>query len=231
MVAALFFLSLKAGRIGIKRLSSLYSGLKFIDNLTMPIELIIWLGYIFWAVDFLFKKAFFYPYLIYILIIIVVSFLTWYLFKDIFAGIIFRIKHNLIPGSYIRAGEITGQIKSQQLTFMKIMTGDGQIIRMPYSMIILEAITELAYPGAPEEHTLHLIVDFSAGRTDDAESLIRTVILNSPWSNLKEDPIIKFLKENEQGYLFEVTLPSINRNQIKFIQLMLEETPAMQILS
>jgi hypothetical protein len=227
VIAALFFLILKVARLGLKRLFNLY----YIDNVIIAAELIIWIIYTFWAIDFLFRGKFFYPYLVYAIIIIIAGFVAWFLLKDIFAGIIFRTKHNLKTGSYIKAGDITGQIKSQQLTFLKIITGNGQILRVPYSGIIHEVITELSYPGALEEHTLNLRVDLPAGRTNAAESLVREVILNTPWSNLKEEPTIRFLQENENGYFFEITLLSINRKQIKYIEMGLEEIPLIHVIS
>jgi len=230
LVAVVFFLALKALRVGLKRLLNRYSGLNFMENLMMATEIILWFVYIFWTTYYLFSVKFFYTYLVYALILIVTGFLAWFLLRDIFAGIIFRVKHNLKTGSYVRAGDFSGQIKSQKLTYLKIITDDCQLLRIPYSRIIQEVITELAYPGALEEHILRLRVDSSLGRTTAAESYIRTAILNTPWSNLKEEPTIKLLKENENGYFFEITLLSINMKQMKFVEMALEEIPSLHVI-
>ncbi len=230
LVATMFFLVLKLIRIGMKRLLNRYPGLNSIGNLLLAIELFLWLIYIFWATDFLFRDKFYYPYLVYSLMLIITGFVAWYLLRDIFAGIVFRVKHNLKRGSFIGAGDLSGQIKSQNLTYLKIVTGEGQLLRVPYSRIVHEVIIELTYPGALAEHMLHLQVDSSIGKTTAAEALIRTAILNTPWSNLKEEPTIKFLNENETGYFFEVTLLSINVKQIKFIEMALEEIPYLHVI-
>ncbi len=230
IVAAFSFLLLKVIRLGLKRLLSRYSALNHYNNFFIPLEVLIWMGYIFWVTDFLFSEKFYFSYMVYAMIFIIAGFVAWFLLKDIFAGIIFRVKHNLKTDSYIRAGALSGQIKSQQLTYLKIMAGDGQILRVPYSGIIHEVITELAYPGALEEHTLHVRIDMSQGSTDTAESLIRAVVLNTAWSNLKEEPSIKYIKENDTGYFFEITLLSIDKKQIKYIERSLEMIPSLHVV-
>ena len=187
LVAAFLFVVIKVIRFGLKQLLNRYTGINFIENIREASGPVIWIAYVFWATDFLFKTKFYYQYLIYALILIVAGFLAWFLLRDIFAGIIFRVMHNLKNGSYVRAGDLSGQIKSQQLSYLKILTADGQLIRVPYSKISREVITELAQPGALEEHILRLLVDLSIGTPNAAESLIRDVILNSPWSNFKEE--------------------------------------------
>ncbi len=231
IVAALLILFLKAIRLILKRVINRYSGLNFINNLIIALEVIIWIGYIFWATDFLFREKFYYEYLVYAMIFIIAGFVAWYLLKDVFAGIIFRVKHNLKTGSYIRAGDLSGQIKSQELTYLRITAGDGQTLRVPYSGIIHEVITELTYPGAFEEHTLHIRTDLSLGSSNTAESLIRTAVLNTAWSNVKEEPVIKYIKETDNGYFFEITLLSVNKKQIKFIEKSLEEIPSVHVVS
>jgi small-conductance mechanosensitive channel len=231
IIAALFFLFLKVIKLVLKSLLKRYTKLNSIENLIIATELIIWLTYIFWMTDFLFRGKFYYSYLVYTMILIIAGFVAWFLLKDIFAGIIFRFKHNLKTDSYVRAGNLSGRIKSQHLTYIKILTDNGQIIRVPYSRIIHEVIAELAYPGAPEEHIMHLRVDLSTGNKSTAESLIRVVVLNTPWSNFKEEPVIKFIKENNEGYFFEISLLSSNRRHIEFIEMALDEMPSIQVIS
>lgn len=231
LVAAVFFLVLRLIRLGLKRILNRYPGLNSVGNLVLATEFFVWLIYIFWVTDFLLSDKFYYPYLVYSLMVIVTGFVGWYLLRDIFAGIVFRVKHNLKTGSFVGAGDISGQIKAQSLTHLRILSGNGQLLRVPYSRIVNEVITELNFPGALAEHMLRLQADTSTGKSTDAESLIRSAILNTPWSNLKEEPTIKFLNENENGYIFEITLLSINVKQIKFIEMALEKIPSLHVLS
>ncbi len=229
LAALLVFLILKAIAWGLKRLLDHYPGFRFNNNQFIVVELIVWIIFIFWSSDYLFLNKYYYHYLVYSLVFIVTGFLAWYLIRDIFAGIIFRLKHNLKAGMHIRAGDLSGRIKSQHLTFLKIKTADGQILRIPYPRINQEIISELTYTDALREHVLHIRVDSSLSMMD-ATNLIRTTILNAPWSNLNEEPLIKFLKENENGCVFEVMIYSMNANHLKFIEMAIDEVPSVKIL-
>jgi len=231
LVAVLFFLAFKVISVGLKSLLNRYSRFYWLGNLILASELIVWIVYIFWVTDFLFHGKFYYTYLIYTIILIVCGFIAWFLLRDIFAGMIFRIKHDLKTGSYIRTGDFSGQIKTQQLTYIKIMVGDGQLLRIPYSRIINDVITEMPYPGSLEQHIVQIQVDSTSGKTNIAELLIRSAILNTPWSNLKEEPSIRFLGENDQGYIFEITFLSANTKQIRYIEMALEENPSIHVIS
>ena len=230
LIALLIFLGLKTIGLLVKRLSHRHAGLDFLINLMVAVEFMVWLFFIFWAIDYLFREKFYYPYLVGALILIVIGFLGWFLLRDIFAGIIFRVKYNLKTGAHIRAGDISGNIKSLYLTCLKIRTDDGQLLRVPYSRINHELITELLHPDTLEENILRLQVDSSLSKPQ-AETLIRTTVMNTPWSNLKEEPTIKFLQENEKGYVVEVILFSLSAKHINYIETVLNKVPSLQVIS
>ena len=230
IIAVLLFSAFKIIRMGLKLLLNRYSGLSFIHNFMVAVEIAFWSAFLFWAIYFLFSEKFFYSYLIYALILISAAFLAWFLMRDIFAGIIFRLSHNLKNGSHIRAGDFSGQIKSQHLNYLKILTNDSQLLRIPYSRIIHEVITELAYTGSSDEHIIQIQVNSSIGKPGAAESLIMNAVMNTPWSNIKAEPAIRFLKENEKGYFFEIMILSASREKIKNIKMALEEIPSLHVI-
>ncbi|MBE0648817.1 MAG: mechanosensitive ion channel [Bacteroidales bacterium] len=229
-VALMAFLMLKAVRIGLKRLAKRYPDWNFRITLFSAIEFIIWLSYIFWALDYLFRGKFYYQYLVIALIFIVVGFFSWFLFRDIFAGVIFKVKHNLKSGTHIRFGGLSGNIKSQHLTYIRIRTDDGQLLRVPYSRLNHEVISEVTHTEALAAHTIHIQVNNEISKSV-AESRIRDTILNTPWSNLKEEPTIKFLKESEIGNIFEIMLFSMSQKHMKFIEIALEKIPSLKVIS
>lgn len=230
MIALLVFLMLKAVRIGIKRLAKRYPEWTFRITLLSAIEFIIWLSYIFWTTDYLFRGKFYYQYLVIALIFIVVGFFSWFLFRDIFAGVIFKVKHNLKSGAHIRLGELSGNIKSLHLTYIRIRTEDGQLLRIPYSRLNHEVISEVKNSEALAAHTILVQINHDISKSV-AESRIRDTILNTPWSNLKEEPTIKFLKESENGNIFEIMLFSMSRKHLKFIEMALEKIPSVKVIS
>lgn len=229
LAALLVFLVMKAFHLLLKRLFYRFPGLGFLANVVVAMEFVVWLAYAFWVTYYLFREKFFYHYLFYALILIVAVLLGWFLLRDIFAGIVFKVKYNLKTGTHIRAGSYSGNIKSQHLTHLKIKTDDGQMIRIPFSRINHEVVTELSHPEALQEHKLRLRVDSSISKAQ-AENLIRTAVLNTAWSNPKEEPSIKFLQENEKGYVIEVMFFSMSTRHVQYIEIALKEVPSIQVI-
>ena len=229
MVAALFILLLKVFKLAVKQLQQIYSGLKFADNIVIGIEFLLWLGYSFCALYYLFREKFFYRYLVYALVLIVIVFLSWFLLRDIFAGIIFRIKHNLRKGSFIKAGDFSGQIKSLGLTCLEIITSDKRLLRVPYIHLVNAIISESAGRGPLQEQVIRVKIDESVGRKD-AESHIRTALLNIPWSKMNEEPSIKYKMEDKTGYFYDIILVSKNIMQLKNIEKSLEQIDSIQVI-
>jgi hypothetical protein len=230
LAALLVYFGIRIVRLGLKYLLNRYHRLDFLGNIMIVAEFLIWLIFVFQSTNFLFREMFYYQYLVISLILIFVGFLTWFFIRDIFAGFIFRIRYSLKTGAYISAGNISGQIKSQRLASIKLITNDGLILNIPYTRIINEVITEKGFRGTPEEHMLQLQADLSLGRIN-AEELIRIALLSSPWSNLKEEPIIRFVKENEKGYFFQIKLFSVKMKYIKLIETALDKVPSLQVVS
>jgi len=230
LVALLVLVIVTITHLGLKRMSSLYPRWKYRTNFLAIIGFIIWLGYIFWAIDYLFRDKFYFHYLVFAVIFIVVGFLSWFLFSDIFAGIVFKLKHNLKTGTHISAGEFTGKITSQQLAYIKLKTEDGRVLRIPYSKINHAVISEMTHTEALREHTISLEISNKLSKTE-AENKIRNAILNTPWSNLNEEPSIKFLAENENSFTFELMLFSTNLKHMKYIEMALENIPTAKVIS
>jgi len=185
--------------------------------------------YIFWSMNYLFRDTFYYQHLVIAFMFIVSGFIAWYLINDIIAGIIFKVKYNLKAGTHIRTGNYSGAIKSHHLTYLQIRTDDGQLLHIPYSSINQEVISEVSHTESIKENTIRLQIDSSLNKPD-AETLIRETILNSPWSNFKEEPSIKLLEKNEKGYIFEIVLFSMNLKHMQFIEMALDENSAFKVI-
>lgn len=231
LVAVLIYFGFKAIRFLLKGRMKRNSILERLSYLMAGAEIILWLVFVFWATDNLFSDKFYYHYLVYALIIIITGLAGWFFLRDIFAGLTFRIRHKLRNGSLIRVGDLSGQLKSQQLTCLTLLADDDKLLlRIPYSRIINEVVTELKYTGGQEEHTLHVRVELSVEK-NNAESLIRSAVLYAPWSNLNEEPSIRFIEETEEGYFFEVTLFLINPKNMRYMVMALEGTPSLHVES
>ncbi|HUX96436.1 MAG TPA: mechanosensitive ion channel domain-containing protein [Bacteroidales bacterium] len=228
--ALLIITGFKIVRMGLKYLVSRFSGISFLEKPLTIIELLIWTIFIFQSLYYLFGEKFYYQYLFIALIIVLTGFISWFFLRDMLAGFFFRIRYTLKTGAQISIASQSGVIKSYGLTSIKIITSDGLLLNIPYSKMINEIIIEKSFRGAPEEHILQLQADLSLGRTK-AEELIRLSLLNAPWTNPKEEPVIKFMEENKKGYLFEVKLFSVKEKNIRLIENSLENFSSIHVVT
>jgi hypothetical protein len=230
LAAALIFLTDRILKLGLKYILNRYPRLDFLGNVLIITEFLVCLIFVFLSTDFLFSEKFYYRYLLGGLVFIVLGLLTWFLVSDILAGCIFRLKYNLKTGTHITAGNLSGQVKSQHLTSIRSITNDGLIQNIPYTWIINKVITEKGFRGTPDEHMLQIQADLSLGRTK-AEELIRTALLTTPWSNLKDEPKIRFIEGNDKGYIYEITLFSIKMKHMQLIEIALNKVPSLYVVS
>lgn len=186
-------------------------------NLLPAIEFFIWLIYIFWAIDFLFKNKFYYQYLVISLVFILVVFLAWFVVKDFIAGIVFKAQNDLQKNNSIQLGKTSGKIKSQHATHLKVETSSGQIVKIPYSKLNQEIISEASESTTVEEFKFKINVAKNKSK-QDIEEKIRFLVINSPWSNLNVSPVIKFLSDNESTFTFEVLINTLNHKHMRLIE-------------
>ena len=227
IVALAVFIGLKALGIGIRRLAKIFPDWKIRMNFYAVFEFLIWIAFIFWSVDYLFRNLFFFRYLIMLMILVLGVFFSWYLINDMIAGIVFKVKHNLKSGTYIRTGKYAGEIRSMHLTGIQIRTDDGHLIRIPYARLNQEVILELSHAGSYEEHLVQIWVYNTISRAE-AEKQIYETIINSPWSILKENPSVHFIKQDENENVFEAVMYLLDVKYLNFIEIALKKNPAIK---
>ncbi len=186
-------------------------------NFIPALEFITWLIFIFWAIDYLFKSKMYYQYLVISIVIIVVVFLAWFVVKDFIAGIVFKVQNDIKSDNNIQFGKISGTIKSQHLTHMKVETTSGQVVKIPYSRLNQEVISEISDSKTAEEFKFQVTTDRTLSKQDTNEN-IRFMVINSPWSNINKSPVIKLTSENENTYTFDIMVNALNHKHMRLIE-------------
>ncbi|MEZ5195514.1 MAG: mechanosensitive ion channel [Bacteroidales bacterium] len=186
-------------------------------NVLPAIELITWLLYVFWANDFLFKEKSYYQYLVASLVIILVAFFAWFLVRDFIAGIIFRVQNDLPANKNIQLGSINGKIKSKHLTHLIVETTDNQMVKIPYSKLQQEVVSELSDSQGADEYKIMLTVKKNVTKAQ-IEEKIRILILNNPWSNFRKKPMIKLLSEDDTNYSFEIKVNTMEHKHMRLLE-------------
>ncbi len=216
------FIVLKIVGISLKKGTSRYPVLKNVLKVFPLVEIISWIVFVFWACTAIFVNRSFYPYLMAGLILICAILFVWFIFRDIFAGAIFRSQNDLNLGDYIKIGNLSGQIKSVHLTHLEITSDNGQTIKIPFARINQDLISGMTTPEGMEEFTIKLQVKNAIAGDDIAEK-IKYEITNSPWCNYKNPPVIKLQNQNSDFLTLDILVYTLNQKHLTIIEKMLKK--------
>ncbi len=177
--------------------------LKFILMYFPVLELTAILLIVFWAIDYLFSSKSYYYIIILSLIISFIALISWFVIRDFIAGIVFRTQNNFNRGASMKFGEIAGKLISMRTSHIVVETEEGRIIKIPYSRIIGEIVSEHPEEGVREDSVIGLKVKKSK-KWNETEASLKNTILNSPWRLLSSEPKIKLLSEQDKYYEIEI---------------------------
>lgn len=225
IIGVALFIMLRVLGILKKHLVLKYSGWTRKFNVLPAIELITWMLYIFWVSDFLFKDKFYYPYIVISLVIIIVALFAWFLAKDFFAGIIFRIQNDVLANNNIQLGSISGRVKSQHITYLTIETSNNQLVRIPYSKLQQEITSKFSEAQETDEYRFVLVVNKGLDKSE-IEEKIRILIINSPWCNFRERPKIKLITEDKKTFSFEIRVNTLSQKHLQLLEKAINEQVA-----
>jgi small-conductance mechanosensitive channel len=178
---------------------------------------IVWIVFVFWLTDFLFKDRIYYPYVLAGIVLVIIGLITWFLLRDVFAGFIFKVQNEMNAGDYIKIGSIAGQIKSMNLTHLELISESGHNIRIPNTRLNRELILAMSTPEGMEEFTIRLLFD-KRNTKPEIEEMIKTELVLSPWSNYKNPPLIKLRDEDERTCTYDVVVYTLNYRHFRIVE-------------
>ncbi len=177
--------------------------MKFIIRYFPIFELSAALLIIFWAVDYLFSAKSYYQTIMLSLVISFLALISWFVVRDLIAGIVFRTQNNLNRGSLVQLGNIAGKLLHMYATHIIVETNEGKTIKIPYSRLTNEIISEHSEEGARDDSVLTLKVNKKAS-WKETESELKNILLNTPWRLLNSELKIKLLSEQDNYYEVEI---------------------------
>lgn len=180
-------------------------------------ELVIWIIYFIWAVQYLHYTNKAYALALLVLLFLFTLYTLWIGLKDLIAGAFMKAAHRLSISEIIKVGEFSGKITRFGHANIVLETDDGKIIYLPYSYIFGKALIKSQPAEAIHRHTFRLIMPLSRSIRHDIEKL-RIFILNIPWISLKKEPQIRTIEETGQGFEIEITIFSIGKEHFLEIE-------------
>ncbi len=219
VIAGTFFLIRLTGYLN-KFLIKRHLKWKVLPRLFPLFELIVELSVVLWTINFLFQSKSYYNIIVIGIIIIFIGFFSWFLFRDLIAGYIFRIQNNFRSGIEIQLGETSGRLIEMRATHIIIETSEGKTVKIPYSRISSEIVSEQPAESITEDSVLTLQVTNNKS-LPETEEKIRKALLNSPWRLLHREPVIKLKTQNEKHFVFEIQVKTRNRKHQQYLYISL----------
>ena len=186
------------------------------------VEIVVWLVFISWAVIYFLNnptsRAIFLLTLCAALLIII----SWVAMRDIFAGIILRLDSSFNLNEWIKIKDIDGKIVKLGYRTFELETGTGEMVNIPYSRVSGEIRTKPSVSEKIKSHAFSVNLPKTYPIDETAKEL-KFTLANAPWSSLKKLPTVKFIRETQDRYQFEVIIYSMKVSYFQHIKKVLNE--------
>lgn len=179
-------------------------------------EFVVWVYFYFWAMDRLLSGKSYYTTLLVVSVLIILLFFAWYIFRDVFAGVLFKVQYRPSLGQHFYVKEMGGVLKRIGTTSLTLLTTEGDELNIPYSKII-STVTGNTQKKVHDDASIKLLMAKKLSKEDTLNKL-RESLLNSPWNPVKKPPVIKVLSESDTHYEFEITLGTTNASHLARIE-------------
>lgn len=172
-------------------------------------ELVLWLIYGLWSIDILLSTEMFNNPVILTLFAVLFVMVIWFVGRDAFSGLIFRLEYTFDIGKKIITPNGSGQIKKLGIRVLTILSENGQLFYLPYSKIASAKISVIDEDTryAPFEAQL------SAGKNlnpQEVKKIIYDIIIYSPYSGATGTPKVSFIGEDNNKYKYNIVVPALN---------------------
>jgi len=177
---------------------------------TSLIELIAWILFLIWSVNFLTSGSPVYAIGLFVILFFFTFYTIWIALKDFIAGAFFKTIHHFNANEALKIGDYSGKIIKFTPSAIILETESGESIFLPYSYLLGKVVIKSNPAETILSHTFKMEIPATESLSSTITHINKT-ILNMPWSSLKKVPQIKSLMETNNGHILEVTIFSIER--------------------
>lgn len=145
------------------------------------------------------------------ILLVLLGFFSWFAFRDIIAGVVWKANKKFKLQDTIKVGEFQGKIQAFHHRNLEIMNDNEESIIIPYTKILNSQIIKTN----PTEMILSFSFKLETTNEIGSGELIQKIryeILNLPWSSVKTEPKIKALKEEKDRYVFDINVYSMDKD-------------------
>ena len=186
-----------------------------INKIVLIIEIVSWLIYLFWAIQYFLIKNQLFAIGMFVVLIISLLWLIWFFIRDYIAGISFRMNKNISLNKHIQINDIAGRITAFQNKYLEIETIKNEKIYIPYLKLSKEIyrISEFIEKEADFNNNFRILVS-KKENIKDTINKIRTNIIQLPWNSINKEPKIIPITEEKNGIMLDITVFSIDEEYL-----------------
>ncbi len=191
---------------------------KFLQRNFPLIELLVWLIFLAWTIDFFFDKNDLFAGALIIIFVIGLFWLAKFAIKELIAGFIFRSTSGFYLNDTIQLEKIAGKIIGMGYQKLELEDENGNLIQIPYSQIIENTRKKTASENLSmsQSFTLEIIPEKNLNKS---LKKIEEQIINSPFSALNKWPIIEVInKKANNTYQLRITVHALNSDYFHLIK-------------
>lgn len=164
---------------------------------------LLWLGYFCWALFHLLRAN----YVVTGVILTIVLISGWKSWMEFFAGLTLRLERKIQTNDVIKTRDYTGRIYRFNFQSLALMTDDGQLVHVPYSVITNSIVAQ----STDQERLMaqSFLVELTTEKPHELRQYIEKLVVSCPWTAISHPAQVVF--NGKQG--FKVTAKAID-NQV-----------------
>lgn len=175
-------------------------------------ESVFWMVYLILSAQYFIQKGgSIHTVWIFGILLVLLAFFSWFAFRDIIAGIVWKANKKFNLQDTIKIGDFQGKIQAFHHRNLEIMNDNEESIIIPYTKILSSHIIK----SNPTEMILSYSFMLECNNETGSSELLQKIryeILNLPWSSVKNEPKIKAVREEADRYIFDITVYSMDKD-------------------
>jgi len=180
-------------------------------------ELFIWVVFSLWFLPYLMHRNIYTGYGLAFILLAIFTWIAIYGLRNLIAGFIFKSSNGLKVGEHIQIGEHNGIIEKLAYRSIIIDAANGDLISLPYSKIINQALIKISSTELRHSHSFNL----ETAKEQNIQKLsndILSKIMMHPRSSLTEKPMVELLQEQDNTMLFSIKIYAVENKYLSVIE-------------
>ena len=188
-----------------------------IDYLLIGVEVLAWAAWLFWVIRHLTVNPNVYAFYTVSISLLLFGAVAWFVLRDLVAGVIFKIQHNLKVQQPIQVIGQAGHLIRLGTTTLMLEKTTGEQVKIPYTKLINETVVHNEATEVVESFDFALRLPKSQSKERWLRTLQQQVLL-LPWASASRHPVIRWESEDEEGHTFGLRVHSLNAQYAQLVE-------------